>query len=207
MKKLLLVTLLALALSPFAAVGQAGHEYSPIVEKTVNYRNWSLVDLKSDKESDLRKLIDGKKLVMLVYFAPWCHNWQNEAPIAAKLYEKYKNQGFQVIGVSEYATRDEVKSYFGGADKTPYPIVTESESREEKDKTLHYEYRQLTGDTRNWGSPWNIFLEPAKINKTGDVLTEKAWVVNGELIEDEVDKFIASKLSPTSAAVIEPCKN
>ncbi len=25
-------------------------------------------------------------------------------------------------------------------------------------------------------------------------LTEKAWVVNGELIEEEVDKFIASKV-------------
>ena len=207
MKTFLIVSLLALALSPFAAMAQAGHEYSPLVEKTVNYRNWSFTGLKSDKAEDLRKLMAGKKLVMIVYFAPWCGNWRNEAPIAAKLYDKYKNQGFQVIGVSEYATRDEVKSFFGEAGP-PYPIVTESESREEKEKTLHYEYRQLTGDTRNWGSPWNIFLEPAKVNAKGDVLTEKAWVVNGELIEDEVDKFIASKVAPSaSAGLIEPCKN
>ena len=206
MKKLLLVSLLALALTPLAANAQDGHEYSPLAEKTVNYRNWSLVDLKTNKEADLRSLIAGKKLVMVVYFAPWCHNWRNEAPIAAKLYEKYKKQGFQVIGVSEYATRDEVTSFFA-PDGPPYPIVTESESREEKEKTLHYEYRQLTGDTRNWGSPWNIFLETAKVNTKGELLTEKAWVVNGELIEDEVDKFIASKLSPVNAGVIEPCKN
>ena len=206
MKKFLYVALLALALSPFATMAQAGHEYSPLVEKTVNYKNWSLMDLKSDKEADLRKLMAGKKLVMIVYFAPWCGNWRNEAPIAAKLYDKYKGQGFQVIGVSEYASRDDVKSFFGEAGP-PYPIVTESESREEKEKTLHYEYRQLTGDTRNWGSPWNIFLEPAKVNAKGDVLTEKAWVVNGELIEDEVDKFIGSKLTPATATVIEPCKN
>jgi thiol-disulfide isomerase/thioredoxin len=206
MKKFLFVSLLALALSPAAAMAQAGHEYSPLVEKTVNYRNWSLPNLSSSKEDDLRKLMTGKKLVMIVYFAPWCGNWRNEAPIAAKLYDKYKNQGFQVIGVSEYASKDDVKSFFGEAGP-PYPIVTESESREEKEKTLHYEYRQLTGDTRNWGSPWNIFLEPAKVNPKGEVLTEKAWVVNGELIEDEVDKFIASKLTPTTAAVIEPCKN
>src|SRR6185503_5135568 len=147
MKKFLIVSLLALALSPFAAMAQAGHEYSPLVEKTVNYRNWSLTGLKSDKAEDLRKLMTGKKLVMIVYFAPWCGNWRNEAPIAAKLYDKYKDQGFQVIGVSEYATRDEVKSFFGETGP-PYPIVTESESREEKEKTLHYEYRQLTGDTR-----------------------------------------------------------
>lgn len=206
MKKLLLISLLTLALSPLAAVAQAGHEYSPLVEKTVNYKNWTLPDLKSDKVADLRALMAGKKLVMVVYFAPWCGNWRNEAPIAAKLYEKYKSQGFQVIGVSEYASRDEVNSYFGPAGP-PYPIVTESESREDKETTLHYGYRQLTGDTRNWGSPWNIFLEPAKVNPKGDVLTEKAWVVNGELIEDEVDKFIASKVTPATAGVIEPCKN
>jgi thiol-disulfide isomerase/thioredoxin len=209
MKKLLLVSTLALALSPFATLAQAGHEYSPLVEKTVNYKNWSLVNLKTEKPDDLRALMKGKKLVMVVYFAPWCGNWRNEAPIAAKLYEKYKDQGFQVIGVSEYASRDEVKSYFGEAGP-PYPVVSESESREDKQKTAHYDYRQLTGDTRNWGSPWNIFLEPSKVNANGDVLTEKAWVVNGELIEDEVDKFIASKVAPTngtSAGVIEPCKN
>jgi thiol-disulfide isomerase/thioredoxin len=206
MKKFLLLSLLTLALSPFAAIAQAGHEYSPLVEKTVNYKNWSLPGLKSDKPDDLRSLMAGKKLVMIVYFAPWCGNWRNEAPIAAKLYEKYKSQGFQVIGVSEYASRDDVRSFFG-ADGPTYPIVTESESRDDKQTTLHYGYRQLTGDTRNWGSPWNIFLEPAKVNAKGDVLTEKAWVVNGELIEDEVDKFIASKLSPVTAGVIEPCKN
>jgi len=192
-------------LSPLLAFAQAGHEYSPLVEKTVNYKNWALPSLTTDKADDLRSLVTGKKLVMIVYFAPWCGNWRNEAPIAAKLYEKYKGQGFQVIGVSEYATRDDVKKFFGDAG-APFPVVTESESRDDKQKTPHYGYRQLTGDTRNWGSPWNIFLEPSKLNASGDVLTEKAWVVNGELIEDEVDKFIASKVTATSA-VITPCKN
>lgn len=205
MKKLLLLSILALLISPAIAVAQAGHEYSPLVEKTVNYKNWALRGLKSDQSEDLRQLIAGKKLVMIVYFAPWCGNWKHEAPIAAKLYEKYKDKGFQVIGVSEYASRDDVRSYFGEAGP-PYPVVTESESREDKQKTLHYGYRQLTGDKRNWGSPWNIFLEPDKVSASGDVLVEKAWVVNGELIEEEVDKFIASKLTPTTAEMIQPCK-
>jgi len=209
MKKLMFASFLALALSPVAALAQAGHEYSPLVEKTVNYKNWSLPNLQTAKDEDLRTVMAGKKLVMIVYFAPWCGNWRNEAPIAAKLYEKYKSQGFLVIGVSEYASLDQVQKFFGEAGP-PYPVFIESDSREEKLNTPHYAYRQLTGDTRNWGSPWNIFLEPAKVNKTGEVLTEKAWVVNGELIEDEVDKFIASKLAPTStttAGVVEPCTN
>ena len=206
MKKLVFLSILAFAMSPALARAQAGHEYSPLVEKTVNYKNWSLPNLSTDKPEDLRKLMAGKKLVMVVYFAPWCGNWRNEVPIATKLYEKYKGQGFQVIGVSEYASRDDVREFFN-KDEPPFPIVTESESREDKQKTAHYGYRQLTGDTRNWGSPWNIFLEPDKVNTKGDVLVEKAWVVNGELIEDEVDKFIASKVGAATANAIVPCQD
>lgn len=204
MKRLFALIVFALALAPAATYAQDGHEYSPLVEKTVNYKNWTLNDLKDNKPVDLRALVQGKKLVMVVYFAPWCPNWRNEAPVAAKLYEKYKDQGFAVIGVSEYASRDDVSKYFGPTG-SPYTVVSESETREDRDKTVHFGYRQLTGDTRKWGSPWNIFLEPSSLSKTGDVLTEKAWVVNGELIEADVDKFIADHLK-ASTAVITPCK-
>jgi thiol-disulfide isomerase/thioredoxin len=207
MKKIsLALSLLALVISAGVTRAQASHEYSPLVEKTVNYKNWKLPNITSAKDEDLRSLMAGKKLVMIVYFAPWCGNWRNEAPIAAKLYEKYKAQGFQVIGISEYANSADTMTFFGEKDP-PYPVVSESISRDDKLKTPHYGYRQLTGDTRNWGSPWNIFLEPDKVNKNGEVLTEKAFVVNGELIEDEVDKFIASKVGAATATVIQPCKN
>ena len=205
MLKTVLMILIVVAFAPLVGRAQSGHEYSPLVEKTVNYKNWTYKNLKDDKPVDLRTLVQGKKLVMVVYFAPWCGNWKHEAPVAARLYEKYKNQGFEVIGVSEYGSRDEVRNYFGPTG-APYTVVSESETREERDKTPHYGYRQLTGDTRKWGSPWNIFLEPASLAKTGDVLTEKAWVVNGELIEEDVDKFIAERLKATTASVIEPCK-
>src|SRR6266576_2131154 len=205
MKTFFVALILVLMFMPSSTRAQAGHEYSPLVEKTVSYKNWTLNDLKDNKPADLRSAVAGKKLVMVVYFAPWCPNWRNEAPVAAKLYEKYKDQGFQVIGVSEYGTRADVTTFFG-PEGSPYPVVSESELRDDREKTAHYGYRQLTGDTRRWGSPWNIFLEPASLNKKGDVLTEKAWVVNGELIEADVDKFIADRLSMKTAA-IEPCKN
>ena len=204
MIRLLTIAFCLLTLSSGAALAQGGHEYSPVEEKTLSYKNWTLKDLK-DKPVDLRSLVQGKKLVMVVYFAPWCGNWRFEAPVAAKLYEKYKAQGFEVVGVSEYGSRDDVRAFFGAAGP-PYTVVTESELREDREKTAHYGYRQLTGDTRKWGSPWNIFLEPAKLTKEGDVLTEKAWVVNGELIEADVDKFIGERLNTTTAA-ITPCKN
>ena len=111
MKKLFFVAILTLVILPLAVYAQGNHEYSPLVEKTVNYKNWSLPNLQTEKNDDLRALMKDKKLVMVVYFAPWCGNWRNEAPIAAKLYEKYKDQGFQVIGVSEYAARADVKNF------------------------------------------------------------------------------------------------
>jgi thiol-disulfide isomerase/thioredoxin len=201
MKKLILV-LLALILTSAAAVAQDGHEYAPVLEKTVNYKTWTHNDLVSNKPVELRSLMQGKKLVMVLYFAPWCPNWRNEAPVAASLYEKYKSQGFEIVGVSEYGSRDDVKAFFGPAG-SPYPVVSESESRDDREKTPHFGYRQLTGDTRKWGSPWNIFLEPAKCS-SGDVLTEKAWIVNGELIQTDADKFIHDHLAAN--AVITPCK-
>jgi len=201
MKKIILV-LFALMMTSVATSAQDGHEYAPVQEKTVNYKTWTLNDLANNKPVALRSLMQGKKLVMVLYFAPWCPNWRNEAPVAASLYQKYKSQGFEIVGVSEYGSRDDVKAFFGPAG-APYPVVSESESRDDREKTPHFGYRQLTGDTRKWGSPWNIFLEPGKCG-SGDVLTEKAWIVNGELIEAEADKFIHDRLAAN--AVITPCK-
>ncbi|HJU54987.1 MAG TPA: redoxin domain-containing protein [Pyrinomonadaceae bacterium] len=195
MKKVLTLVALVFAFVTAALTGlaQAGHEYAPLEEKTVNYKDWTLKSVKDDAPINLRTFAKGKKLVLVVYFAPWCGNWRNEAPVAAKLYAKYKAHGLDVIGVSEYAPRADTVTFFGESG-SPYTVVSESESREDRDKTAHYGYRQATGDTRRWGSPYNVFLDPAKLNKTGDVLAEKAWVVNGELIEDEVESFIRERL-------------
>src|SRR6266516_6408414 len=101
MKRLALI-LLTLMIVPTALRAQGNHEYSPLQEKTVNYKSWTLNDLAGNKPVELRSLMQGKKLVMVLYFAPWCPNWKNEAPVAASLYEKYKSQGFAIVGISEY---------------------------------------------------------------------------------------------------------
>ena len=196
MKKVLTLAALAFAFVAAAAanaLAQASHEYAPLEEKTVNYKDWTLKSVKDGADVNLRSFAQGKKLVLVVYFAPWCGNWKNEAPVAAKLYEKYKAAGLDVIGVSEYAPPADTVAFFGEGG-SPYTVVSESDSREARDKTAHYNYRQATGDTRRWGSPYNVFLEPAKLSKTGEVLTEKAWVVNGELVEEEVENFIRARL-------------
>ncbi len=171
----------------------AQNEQAPVLEKDLKYKNWTYKSVRDDSQINLRQFAKGKKLVMVVYFAPWCPNWRHEAPFAQKLYEKYKNQGFDVIGVSEYDTIENAKADLVKKSIT-FPVVYESDSKEAKQKTLHYEYRKETGDTRNWGSPWNLFITPKNLKKDGDILLTKAFIVNGELIELEAEKFVREKL-------------
>ena len=196
MRKFLSLVLFLCALAPSAPVTAAlsdAHEYAPIQEKKINYKDWTFKRMGTGEPVNLRAWAKGKKLVLVVYLAPWCNNWKLEAPVVERLYEKYKAHGFDVIGVSNYGTERDQQIHF--KDKTPpYTVVVESDTREARDQTTHYAYRQLTGDARKWGSPYNIFLLPSKLKDDGDVLTEKAWVNNGELIEEEADEFIRKRL-------------
>jgi thiol-disulfide isomerase/thioredoxin len=189
MKTLLLFAILLFS-STFAANAQ--HEYAPLVEKDVKYKDWTYKQVRDGKELNLSSAVKGKGLALIVYFAPWCPNWKLQAPIVQKFYEKYKASGLEVIGVGEYATVDQMKASLDTY-KITFPVVYESDSTGAKTTTPHYEYRKATGDNRNWGSPWTIFLVPAQLKK-GDVLTEKTFVVNGELIEAESEAFIREKL-------------
>ncbi len=189
MKTFLLFAILILSFT-FAASAQ--NEYAPLLEKDVKYKDWTYKQVRDDKELNLLEATKGKKLVMVVYFAPWCPNWKLQAPVAQKFYEKYKASGFEIIGVGEYASVAEMKASLDTY-KITFPVVYESDSTGAKQKTPHYEYRKTTGDTRNWGSPWSVFLVPTQLKK-GEFLTEKAFVVNGELIEAEAEAFIREKL-------------
>ena len=184
---------LAILFLSFTFAG-AQHEFAPLLEKEINYKNWNYKSVRdTGKEINLRDLARDKKLLMVVYFAPWCPNWKLEAPFAQKLYDKYKASGLEVVGVGEYDTVEAMRASLDTF-KITFPVVYESESKDAKQKTPHFEYRKSTGDTRNWGSPWHIFLIPSDLKKKGDTLTEKAFVVNGELIEAETEVFIREKL-------------
>lgn len=190
-----LVLLAAMTLiTPVSAPAQDDHEYAPITEAAVAYKNWTLPSLDaSAKPVDLREWSKGKKLVLVAYFAPWCGNWRYEAPVVARLYEKYKDHGFDVIAVSEYAPADESRAFMKES-RAGYTVVVESMDRVARDKTTHFAYRKQTGDGRNWGSPYNVFLDARSLAPSGDVLASKVWVVNGELIEAEADAFIRERL-------------
>lgn len=183
------------------------NEQAPIIERDIVYKDWSYKSIQSNETVNLREFTKGKKLVMVVYFAPWCGNWRHDAPMLQRLYDKYRGKGLEIIAVGEY---DPVAAMKANLDtlKITFPAVYESENRTEKQNTLHYSYRKSTGDNRNWGSPWYIFLNPATMEPKGDVLTRRTFVINGELIEAEGEKFIREKLGlPAASANAVSAKN
>jgi thiol-disulfide isomerase/thioredoxin len=196
MRKFALAALFAVILAGLSFGGFArandDHEYAPIQESAIKYKNWTFKSL-DGAPVEFRQWAGDKKLVLVVYYAPWCGNWKYESAVVSKLYEKYKDKGFDVIAVNEYGTAAEAKTFFGekGA---PYTVVVESEDRAKVGSTTHFNYRRVSGDTRTWGSPYNVFLEPAKLAKEGDLLTERASIANGELVEADAEKFIREKL-------------
>lgn len=188
--RLILALIVCLTAFSFAF---AQNEQAPIVEKEIAYKDWTYKDIRNGAETNLRQLTTGKNLVIVVYYAPWCPNWRFDAPMLVRLYNKYKADGLEIVGVGEY---DPLPSLRNNLDllKVPFPTVYESESRDEREKTKHNDYRRATGDTRKWGSPWYIFLEPVRMERKGDLLVKKAHVINGEMIAAEGENFIREKL-------------
>lgn len=194
--RIALLLSLILCLSALA-FGQ--NELAPIVEKEFEYKDWTYKNLNSEGETNLRDFAKGKKLVMVVYWAPWCMNWRYDYKFVQELHEKYAKDGLAIIGVGEYDPVDSMKNSYA-FNKLTFPSVYETTSRSQRLTSDHAQQRKLTGDKRNWGTPWYIFLEPGDILPTGDIIAKKMDTVAGELMRDDAEKFIRAKLGLDAAS-------
>ncbi|HLA95870.1 MAG TPA: redoxin domain-containing protein, partial [Pyrinomonadaceae bacterium] len=89
----------------------AQNEQSPITEKDFAYKDWTYKAIKGDSKTNLREFTKGKKLVLVVYWAPWCHNWEHDMEFVKGLNDKYKDKGLAIIGVGEYDTVDKMRDH------------------------------------------------------------------------------------------------
>ena len=177
----------------FASLAFAQTEQSPITEKPIAYKDWTLKNVKGGGETNLRNFAEGKKLVMVVYWAPWCPNWRHDLEFVKSLHDKYTASGLGIIGVGEYDPVDKMKAHLDQY-KLTFPSVYESDSQTARLTSNHYLLRSEAGDRRKWGTPWYVLLDPATLTASGDVLTEKTTLVNGELIRPDAEKYIREKL-------------
>ncbi|MBX3291105.1 MAG: TlpA family protein disulfide reductase [Acidobacteria bacterium] len=189
----------------FAVLAFAQNEQAPVTEKRFDYKDWSYKNVNGEGEVNLRKFAADKKLVMVVYWAPWCPNWRHDVAFVQQLHEKYEKDGLAVIGVAEYDPVDSMKRHIDFY-KLTFPNVYESQQRTDRDKSVHYSQRREAGDTRRWGTPWYVFLEPEKLEQKGKTLAANVNVVNGELIKDEAETFIREKLGLDKKADNEQAK-
>ncbi len=190
----------ALIITGFAfAFGQ--NEQAAILSKTFGYKDWTYKNLKGNGETNLRQFAQGKKLVMVVYWAPWCPNWRHDVGFVQEMHDKYAKDGLAVIGIGEYDPVDRMKQSYE-QNKMTFPSVYESAASAERTNTVHYAQRIAAGDTRRWGSPWYVFLEPGRIEASGDVIENTPFVVNGELIRPDAEKFIREKLGLGGSSTI-----
>lgn len=192
--KIISAILLSLTFTAFA-FGQ--NEQSPMVEKEFAYKDWTYKSINGDTKVNLRDFTKGKKLVMVVYWAPWCHNWEHDRDFVQGLYDKYKDKGLAVIGVGEYDPVSKMRDHIE-KNKLTFPMVYESDNSSRRLNTVHFAQRTEAGDTRKWGSPWYVFLDPATFEPSGELLTKKTTVVNGELIRQDAEKYIQQKLEASA---------
>lgn len=186
--------LLAVTVSVVAQENR-GHYYVPLREAALEIKDFTFPTLDGGK-LNLRQAAQGQRLVLVHYFATWCHNSNYDVATMTKLYDKYRAQGLLVIGVCEYSTRDELRRFIE-KHKPTYPICIEGdEKKKDRTGTTHYAYRQQVDDKRVWGTPLNVLIAAEDMQQQGDVIAKRVHIAPGEVIKKDLEDWLEEKLSP-----------
>jgi hypothetical protein len=98
----------------------------------------------------------------------------------------------------EYSSPEQVRTFcirFG----IDCPVAIETQSRDDRGKSLHFKYRRLAGDNRKWGTPFHIIIDVRDIEAASSpILTRRVYVAAGELIESQADAFIQTILNQSA---------
>ena len=189
---LLFVVVAAISTSAFAQ-DDKGHYYVPLrdVDMEIKDFNFAMLD---GKTINLREAVKGKKLVLIHYFAAWCHNSNFDVKTMKELYEKYKDRGLMVVGVCEYSNETELRGFIE-RHQPEYPICIEGDGKfKDRTGTTHYAYRSLLEDNRHWGTPLNVLIAAEDIQKKGDIIAKHVRIAPGEVIKSEFEELIEQKL-------------
>ncbi len=176
-----------------AAQHDRGHHYVPLREVEMEIKDFSFATL-DGKTVRLSEVVKGKKLVLIHYFAAWCHNSNFDVKTMKELYEKYNDRGFTVIGVCEYSKEIELRSFIE-RHQPEYAICIEGDGKtKDLTGTTHYAYRSKLDDNRHWGTPLNILIAAEDVQKKGEVVAKRVRIATGEVIKSEFEELIREKL-------------
>ncbi|HQR35132.1 MAG TPA: TlpA disulfide reductase family protein [Blastocatellia bacterium] len=176
-----------------AAQDDHGHYYVPLRDAEMDIKDFNFPTL-DGKTVNLREAVKGKKLVLVHYFAAWCHNSNFDVKTMKELYEKYKDQGFTVIGVCEYSSEPELRGFIE-RHQPEYTICIEGDGKmKDRTGTTHYAYRNQLDDNRHWGTPLNVLISAEDVQKKGDIIAKHVRIAPGEVIKSEFEELIEQRL-------------
>lgn len=112
------------------------------------------------------------KVVLVDFWATWCPPCKWEIPEIARLRERYRDLGFEVLGVS-LDTRPDAVDRFLGKTPVPYPVVL---------------------GTRDVKRNYRVMALPTKIllDRSGAVVERREGYVEGEVLEEAVRRLLGS---------------
>lgn len=180
----------------FPPLGSRQHDYGSLRNVDLELRDFELRRPGGEKVS-LGELLGGKKIVLLHFFATFCHNSNYDVAMIRDLYAKYREAGFEVIGIGDYSTAEELERFVTKHQLT-YPIVMEEEQG--RKKTRHYRYRTMVGDDRKWGTPFSLVIDGREIEAGAESLARRMYVAKGELIRAEIESLIRRRLAVVESA-------
>jgi len=170
-------------------------EFAPIIERRLDFFDFSMKS-RDGQDFNLREYAAGKRLVVVAFVAGWCKNSNENGQVLKRLYDSFKAHGLGVVVVTEYSDQGEVATHINriGID---YPVVTETSSKQERKRSVHFKYRKAVGDGRKWGTPFYVFIETRKIlpESGPGPLARDIFTISGELIEMEARSFIEKRLN------------
>lgn len=191
--KTIYMLILCLGLLPLTAThAEIEHQYASLKETKLKLKDFAFPTL-DGQTIHLRTASQGKRLVLVHYFAAWCHNSKYDVVTINRLYEQYKDQGFEVIGVCEYSSAQELRD-FVEQHKPAYPICLEGDEKTARTASTHYDYRRKAKDDRKYGTPFNVMIRAANIEAKGETFAKLVYTAAGELIQEEAEKFIKQEL-------------
>jgi peroxiredoxin len=99
------------------------HEKSPVAALKIGevMPDFELPD-SSGKTVKLSGALQGKKLVLINFWATWCGPCRVEMPSFEKLYNEQKNNGFTILAIAEDKERAKVDQYLQGK-PVSFPVL------------------------------------------------------------------------------------
>jgi thiol-disulfide isomerase/thioredoxin len=160
------LSILLLVMSILALTGCAEKAPGSDAEKLPDF---TLSDL-AGRQVSLQSF-EGKKIVVLNFWATWCGPCRHEIPDFNAAYESYKNRGVEFLGVSADQNAEEVVPSFVDEIPIAYPVLLGS-----PELAFKYGIR---------GFPTTYI-----IGKTGAVHRRFIGMINRQTLEDELNKLL-----------------